>query len=150
MHASIPTASGKETAIGARIRELRTRLGLTQKQVADRTNGAYKQSSLSDLENGRIENPSLESLIGLAAGFAMDADRFLEILGVTASVAAPVPARVEIEREIVIAKIAELLEKHPDLVRGLSQLSGLNDADIYAILRTTLLIEKVRREETNP
>ena len=61
--------------IGERVRAVRLRLGLTQSQAA----GAADMSSqyLSDLEHGRVSNPTVETLGRLARAYRIGLDELV-------------------------------------------------------------------------
>jgi transcriptional regulator with XRE-family HTH domain len=70
-----------ETAVaaefGARLRGARRRLGLTLKDLSDRSGSSI--AYLSDLERGLLKNPTLETLTGLASALGVSLN---ELLGV--------------------------------------------------------------------
>jgi len=59
-------------AIGDRLRNIREKLGYTQRRAADRA--GMRNQYLSNLENGRIANPSLDTLTKLAVAYDMGVD----------------------------------------------------------------------------
>jgi transcriptional regulator with XRE-family HTH domain len=80
--ATKPRSKAKsETAIaaefGARLRSARQRLGLTLKDVSDRSGSSI--AYLSDLERGLLKNPTLETLTSLASALDVSLN---DLLGV--------------------------------------------------------------------
>ena len=61
--------------IGERVKAVRERLGLSQRDAASRAGLRYQY--LSNLENGRIENPSLDTLVRLAEGYGIGVDALI-------------------------------------------------------------------------
>jgi transcriptional regulator with XRE-family HTH domain len=62
---------------GARLRSARQRLGLTLKDVSDKSGSSI--AYLSDLERGLLKNPTLDTLTGLASALDVSLN---ELLGV--------------------------------------------------------------------
>lgn len=61
--------------IGERLRSVRERLGLSQREAARRARLRYQY--LSNLENDRVENPSLDTLVRLAQGYGIGVDALI-------------------------------------------------------------------------
>ena len=57
-------------ALGARLRELRLDAGLTQERAAEAA--GISPNHLGVIENGRVSNTSLASLVGLAMAYKVD------------------------------------------------------------------------------
>ena len=60
---------------GERLRSIRERLGISQREAADRI--GVRSQYLSNMENGRIPNPSLETLCRIAKAYGMGVDDLL-------------------------------------------------------------------------
>ncbi|WP_421118587.1 helix-turn-helix domain-containing protein [Aquihabitans daechungensis] len=79
------------TEFGARLRGARQRLGLTLKDVSEKSGSSI--AYLSDLERGLLKNPTLDTLTGLASALGVSLN---ELLGVDESEAGDTyPAALE-------------------------------------------------------
>jgi transcriptional regulator with XRE-family HTH domain len=63
---------GETSAIGERLKCLRRDLGISQRDAAAAAGMGFQY--LSDLENGRIQNPSLQTLMRLAVAYSVGVD----------------------------------------------------------------------------
>ncbi len=77
------------TAFGPRIQSRRNRLGLTLRDVESITDGAISNAYLSQLERGKIKNPSGKTLLSLAAAYHVDPSEMLEWLGEPTTIKPP-------------------------------------------------------------
>lgn len=66
---------------GPRIQARRNKLGLTLRDVEAILDGQISNASLSQLENGKIKNPSAKIVLALAAAYAVDPLEMLEWIG---------------------------------------------------------------------
>ncbi len=72
---STPAQAAIQNEVGARIRQLRTDLGLSQEQLAHRS-GVHR-TFVGHIERGEV-NPTLSSLCLLANGLAIDVAELVE------------------------------------------------------------------------
>ena len=78
-----PNHAGKTT--GQRLREFRTELDLSLRDIERRTGGRLQSSHVSQIETGKVQEPSLAVLRQLADALHMDLAELLEVLGLTGS-----------------------------------------------------------------
>jgi len=67
--------SQADANVGERLRSIRETLGLTQREAAAKA--GMRHQYLSSLENGRVANPSLDTLARLAAAYGMGVDELI-------------------------------------------------------------------------
>jgi transcriptional regulator with XRE-family HTH domain len=69
------------SGFGPRIAARRSRLGMTLRDVEEITDGAISNAYLSQLEHGKIKNPSAKIVLALAAAYHIDPTDMLDWLG---------------------------------------------------------------------
>jgi len=69
------------SGFGTRIRARRNRLALTLRDVEMITNGMVSNAYLSQLENGKIRNPSAKIVLALAAAYHVEPAEMLQWVG---------------------------------------------------------------------
>lgn len=78
-----------ETGFGARLRARRTGIGLSLRGVEVATNGSVSNAYLSQIENGKIRNPSARVVIALAAVYSVEPAEMLAWFGEETQIAPP-------------------------------------------------------------
>jgi transcriptional regulator with XRE-family HTH domain len=106
--------------VGGKVRELRTVRGWTQERLSERS--GVPQTTISQVEVGRIARPSWEIVAALARALGVRADVLWEAAGLVS-----VP---EVERP-ALADLVAWLESRPDLVEQLEEVRRENPPEVY-------------------
>lgn len=126
--------------VGERVKEKREELGITQEQLAKRMNEKKYKSTISKLENGKTQNPTLKNICDVANALDVEVWELMVPLGIknkdesypTALQDFINSINVDIKKEeLEILKHLKIKGKHPELKevylifwlmhRGLSQ-----------------------------
>lgn len=86
---------GEEAGLGTKIQQLRMLLGLSQSEVARRTDGKVDQTTISRIERGATEEPNVFDVAYIASALGTTVDSLLTEAGITQPEASVLGAETE-------------------------------------------------------
>lgn len=123
-------------ALGAKIRELRDDMGMSQAQLS--AEGGLSQGYLSQLENDEVQNPSASVIFRLAKALHVDPRVLMQAAGYGGSEG---QTNGSPEYEVTV---------DPDLLRFLARLPREEQAHLLALLKGIESSGKVRKAVGSP